>query len=280
MIDKSNILNLSVEDFTKFKEHIEVCKVCRNIYEEYSDIHTILKMFFKNIPINTREKQQALILIEKYTCKKPLFYPIPTAVFAIFILLISFGIFRYIQYTTLTKQRTDFITNLIYISNDKNLKWVNTKYNNPLYKKLKKCKSCKYTKDIKLLKFKVKNNYISLFILKKQKFLQLAGMFRYYDMNNKYVYICNTHAELIHIWISDISINEITRYLIHKCRGNMGNTLKIKSKKLGCPFCITHLIKNLRKYKSCILDIDYQTSEIILNILNHKRVRDIEELFL
>ncbi len=280
IIDKANILNLEAEEFIKFNEHLKVCKQCADIYKEYSDLQTILKEHYENIPVNIQEKQKALILIEKYMHKKRLFSPLPALVFTIFILLISFGIFKYIQYKDTKKEQIDFLTNLVYVHNNNNLEWVNLEYNNPTLKKLKKCKYCKYSEDIKVLKFKMEGGYASIFILEKRKFARVANIFKYYELNNKYIYLCNTHPTLIHIWVSDIPIDKIASFLfVSKCPQSIKNTIRIKSKKLACPCCLAHLMKTIKKYKGCIINIEYKTQDLVVKVRKKEKTKEIEKLF-
>lgn len=279
IMNEPDALNLSTKELKQIQEHIEICERCNTIYKEYCETRLLLKEYFQQIPINTMEKQKALLTIEKYTRKKFIFSPALATGIVVFVILISWGILKYIRFSRIPEERLELLTNLIYVHNNNNLPWVNIKYNHSPFKKLGKCKYCKYTDSIKILKFKVKNNYISIFLLDKQKFKHLLKASKYYEVNGKYLYICGMHPYLIRIWVSDIPLENIVNYFIERCPQNLKNVVNLKVPDLGCPCCVSDRMKILRRYKSCINNIDYKESKVILKLKEKGNLKEIKQVF-
>ncbi|MFN7181892.1 MAG: hypothetical protein ACK4NF_04335, partial [Planctomycetota bacterium] len=214
IIQENSITNLSVEDFNKFKEHLSYCKDCESIYRQYNLLQMLLKEYYKSIPVNWSQKEKALMLIEKSKTRPiPSLLPIYKFAIVCLILLAGFAIYK-ITFLSQEKKQLQFISELIYIHNSDNIqKWETTEYKTPLLKKVKKYKSCKCKKYINLIRFSVNGKNISLFILNRKKAGNILSLFKYYQLNNKYIYTCGKHSNTIYLWISDIPLENAIKSL-------------------------------------------------------------------
>ncbi len=282
IIEEQKITNISSEEFNIVKEHLLECQKCEITFKEHNSLRMLLKEYYHTIPISWIEKEKAFNLIERNIVKnKTAVSVIYKFALACIVLVIGFTIYKYMLFTYQKKHQLKFISDLIYVLDDKTQKWITLEYDNPTFKKIKKCKFCKYTNDMKILRFKVKNQNVSLFILNKEKFKEHVNPYKYYKLDSRFIYICETPSNIIHIWVSDIPLENVVDYLNLTTHLTTKNTIRIKTKKQFCPCCLKHLVKIIRRYNGYIININYntKTSEFIIGTDNEKNISAIKKLF-